>query len=877
MNLPIIVNVIRNPVSGKPDETFVSTNGASLEDLTPKSQGGLVVCRVNGGPDYVHRDDWSYVPQPGDLIEFIEYPKGDPITWLVIGLLAVAAFTVIRALKQPDLSEVDTANRVFNTNLSGNRAKPDSPIPKICGRMQYTPPFAATPYQEYVDNDQYYYAIFAVGVGNHTIEQDMIDDTPISHFNDVLVHKYLPPGTPPSSVNPSVVTAAEVSGQEMLTDKVVGPFTGCGPHFQGSKIGIDIVAPRGLGQQSGSSMASKSATFDVYFRPVDQFGAASASWALLATETVTAATTTPQRWSFLYDLPEACRPQVRLIRTDIKSESIQDAHEIQWDALRIYLSSPIATLNPNVAHYEVVMRASEQLNETTQRMITLIGIGHVRTLNAELQWQPEVESRNGAWWILELATSSVWGLGMPDGQIDLQSFYDIAQIAEERKDRFDYVFDATTDAWEAMQLIATSMRAKVFRRYGVLSIARDEAASLPITAFTPRNTAPHSMTMEQTMPTTDMPDGYVVEYLDYRTWLWTPIECPCPGVTSMSNPIRVRLQGITGYYHARREGAYLAAKLLYRRRNVHCVTEMHGMLPSYFAPVRWMPDVYGYGQAGDVISWDSTTRKMILSEVPNFVSGAAHYVRLQRDDGSLTSPISVTQGATDIEIVLMSDPDFHPVFDDGTREATKFMFGQLETMDELVRVTSVSDGGQTEEGAPLLNIEGEIDDDRVHTADAEWLGLDEPPISEADDPDNPDILPLASIRDLVIQDTRGYDSLALYRLENNGSAVYATTLSGGSIPGEWLTKPNPAVAGEYEAMASIVETFSYGDMYTGPALYGSSSPLDTWLPLDVTREWRLWGSIGHIVLNVQIRLKSTEVLQDSAIIELRNIPADSGD
>jgi hypothetical protein len=208
-----------------------------------------------------------------------------------------------------------------------------------------------------------------------------------------------------------------------------------------------------------------------------------------------------QRYSNKYTLLTPGRVQVRVTRTDARSTNNRDLHDISWTGLRAYLAEP-ATLNAFVAHYEIVMRASEQLSSLSQRSISFIVRAKTYTWSpiASPVWEGPVHTRNPAWWLLDIATDPIWGLGLPDEFIDFQSFYELSAIWDARQDHFDFVFDQTTDGWDAMQTIARAGRARVFRRNGILTIARDAYDTLPVTALTPHNTVPGSMVMTSRCP-----------------------------------------------------------------------------------------------------------------------------------------------------------------------------------------------------------------------------------------------------------------------------------------------------------------------------------------------------------------------------------------
>jgi hypothetical protein len=908
-----VLGVSTNPLIGlRPSDMQHVPVGVPLRDLAPTPRG-LLVCRLNG--EWLLREGWDRPSRADDVIEWYDVPQDkedfrsilqiaaivvsffNPAAgaWLMAASMAYNMLVPPTALKPPPKPE-QTGDGA-TTGLAGNEARLDQPIPKTCGRREFNPPLACQPYLEfrskagepdpYLDNEQYFFALFAVGIGDHDVVAK-IGNTPVSRFADVVTAQYLAPGEAPSTVEANVTTAGEVAGQVLESGQYVGGFSACAPNRRCSAIGVDIMAPRGLGRESALTV-----TWRVEYRPINDFGQLLGSWSPLGSEqSRTAFTSSPQRWSVRYEINPPARVEVRVVRTDIKDEDPVALHELVWQGLRAYLDEE-APLNEHCAHYEVVLRASSQLSAGSSRDVRLITEAKCRTLNASLEWQAEVHTRNPAWWILDLATSDTWGMDKPDARVDLQSFYDLAQTCDARQDRFDWVFDSTVNAWDAMQLIARSCRSRVFRRNGVISVARDELADLPVTAFTPRNCQP-GMAIEEILRSRVSPDGVVVEYQDHRTWEWTPIECPCPGVgTNMANPILRRLEGVTGATHAEREGLYEAANLLYRQRVASWTTEMQGMLPAYMSPVDFLPDIEGYGHSGDVAYWDNTTLVMGLSEPPDF-SGGALYLTLIRDDGTLTTPVLVTPGPTDYDITLPAAPDFSLVLSSGTRERPKYLLG----VKELVKVIAIEDGGKSDGGAQLYRLTGVVDDDRVHEADVHLLpgpGDIQDPVgapNDADDDTGAGTISIVSIaphqivhRTIYIADaTTGYEI---------GADGFATANPGGDYFREWMLfgEIEPSVAALYQVRATYTGAVAehltgFGDslsLVQGTAHAPTSGTLDTWLGCETSPSWELYLPAGVDVfvfwdceLFIEIREISTGIVQDSARIMLSSEHTNDG-
>lgn len=846
-----------------PDAIVAISSGASLHvpalsqveagcTIWQTAPPGVHVCRLNGL--WLSRRDWDRVLDEGDVVEWHEVPQdrntlrtalqiavaiaaiyvpGAQVLALqgwqaaaasvaisTIGNLAVNALLPIQ---QQQMNNGAAPDATYSTALAGNQARLYGPIPKILGAHQFYPPFACQPYTRFDDNDQYYYALFAVGVGGHDVIRAQIDDTDLNRFADVLVSRYLPPGTAPSDVIPSVVTAPEVVGAEMQSGRYIGGFAACGPRLVANSIEIDVVAPRGLIDSAGG----KSVSWRVESRPIDDFGSPLAPWSVLANETRSANTNTAQRWTSAYTISPAARVEVRAVRTDTKDTAATAAHEIQWAGLRAFLT-PVAPLNPNVAHYELVMRASEQLSGLSQRRFALIVAGHARTWSPATGWGAYAATRNPAWLLAELWSNPVWGEGLPDSRIDLPSLAALAATCEARQDRCDYVLAETMDAWECAQLIARTARARVFRRGGVYTVARDQLATLPATAFSPRNCTPGSMSMSETVFTPESPDGLVVEYFDNRSWEWREVLQPLPGVTTVTRPAIIRLQGVTGLQHARREALYEAAALLYRTRSVGCVTEMQGMLPAYLQAVLWQPDMAGYGSTGDVAGQAGAV--LTLSEP---VPADSTRISLIRDDGTLWTADGSRAGEYTFQAA--SVPPFALNIDGGLRERTKYLIGVpgvLGRQAEVVRIAAISDGGREGE-AQLWRIDATIDDDRVHTADLALLpgaGVVQDPIDDGSTSGEgaAGIIVVLNNGEWEAGAVGGQVATCSITLSNTGTLVAQLGPITSTVPGQW-TPAAPLSASEaalWEVRAQLIDG-------TAP----TSGTLNAWLPLSSSVTW----------------------------------------
>lgn len=750
---PASMVVCDNPLM-PPREGVLTTIGTPLWELAPATQSPLML-RVNG--QWLMRSHWWRPVLPGDVIEWHVIAMGGGgsrtllqiilavasayvggLPGLVLNLVGNALINALIPIQQPTQGTTQSPGSVYTVATSANQARLNQPIPVLYGRNLTYPDYAGQPYAEYANNDQFFYAVYTIGQGSYNIERLQIDDTPINHFQDVT-YEVLPPGVQPTIARANVVTAPEVAGQDMKSGLRIGGFAACGPKSLCSAIGIDIVFQKGLGLANDAGVIGNlSATVQIDARNIDDFGVATGAWYSLGTETITRATSTPQRVTFSYTLPggyvqpfaggfrfvvgPGARIEVRVTRTDVRNDNIRALHDMAWGGLRAYLTAA-APLCATATHLAVRIRASEQLSGLSQRKIGIISRRKLRTWAANV-WGPEIETRNPFWARLDKLTNTTYGDGLADSRIDLQTHADLAAVADARQDRLDIVFDSKVTSIDADRTMLMVCRSVPFQRAGVMTVARDSLQTLPVTAYTSRDIVPGSMTINYSLATELTADAVIVEYFDNRSWDWREVLCKAPGVTTPVNAVRQRIMGITGAKHAEREGLYMAAQNVYRRKFPKWTTEMQGLLPAYGSPVMFAPALPGWGQAGDVAFWNSNTLVMGLTEPAVFTAGVNHFISIVRDDGSVTPAIAVTPGPTEYDVVLASAPlmadnvtVFPLVLDDANRERSKFVFGASGQHRIMVRVLGIRKNGKTKEGAQLVEMSSVADDVRVHTVD----------------------------------------------------------------------------------------------------------------------------------------------------------------
>lgn len=707
---------------------------------------------------------------------------------LIGNALISAVLTPSSSSNQPD-----KGSSVYNVDTQGNQAKIFSPIPVQYGRVKAFPDYAAQPYVRYhtgdeewvqiqlkggyandpggsitvtgndtptrgdiipvsyapagtkiysrnvaqtywrasPDGDQFYYALFCLGQGEYEVESIMIADAPIESFEDVLVSRILEPGQKPSYVDPCTVSSEAVAGQSLDKGEYVGPFPVCGPTRRTSMISFDIVFPQGLCRIDDKGKArGRSVQIVADIAPYSDDNVQTGPWTNVFQHNIDASSLTPQRRTFDIGV-QSGRYIIRIRRGDVRDkEDSRDMSSAQWAALRAKLDDP-APLCPTATHYELVMRASEQLSSLSQRKISIIATRKVRNFDGEL-----VPSRSPLLALLDKWRDNVYGDGLPADRIDMDTLRILDALATRRRDQFDFRFESRVTSEEADQVIAKVLRSVVLQRNGVKTIVRDGLVDLPLTAFNETNITENSASIEYVQVTEETADGVIAEYFDKNSWDWEEVECPAPGFTytssthpgydpslpRMENPARIRLEGITERHHAQREGTYFAYTNALRRRFVSWKTEMQGILVHYGAPVMFASTLYNSESGGEVIDYRESDGAIRLSS--DVSSGNSRLVFMNAN-GSMSNPFSFSS-LGDGWVRLHGDSPMVN-WGDYASERTRYVVLVGEMNRHLVKIISLEPRGMSNTGAPEYELRGVVDVPEVHTADEQFLpGPDNP-------------------------------------------------------------------------------------------------------------------------------------------------------
>lgn len=702
------------------------------------------VCTVNARP--LLRAEWqTYVMQDGDIVQFVAL-AGEPLTifYVVAAIVSIgtAIYTLANLPKPRTPGQTPEASPVYSLAGQQNQVRLQNPIEVPYGRVRLWPSYAARPYNKYIDNEQFLYQLFCLGQGKYDIEGVFIEDTPIDNFQEVE-YEFYGPGDAVTLFANDVVTSVEVANIELKGTNESGydwsgPFVANPANTTTTSLEIDIVFPAGLyysNDEGGLDSLTVTAVFE--YRPIDNAGSPTGSWATLATISKTLATVTPQRFTVAATVSSG-RYEVRAHRTNDKNTSARAGNTMQWGALRAIL--PETTDFGAVTLLAVKIRATNNLNDQSSSRINVVTTRMLPTWDGS-SWTTEVATRSPVWAFCDVFRNAIYGGRLPDNYLDMTALAEMDALLDGLGIYFDWVFEQRTSVWEAATAIARVGRCSPLLNGSRITMVRDEAKTLPVAVFNAENIVEGSFRWDIKLFEVGNNDSVEVEYIDPTTWKQETIICTLPDGT-YNNPEQIKLAGCTDRDWAYREGLYLAAVQKYSREKITFQTGLEGYIPTFGDLISVVHDIPRWGQGGYVVGIRDTTVQL---SVPVTFGGGTHYIVLRNKDGSAAGPYQVTAGGAD-NVVVLATTIPNDFFFDYQHEPPYFQFGAADEWARLCLVRGIRPQGDT------IEIECAPYDVRMYEFDEEIA----PPVGSIGQPLIPALPVVHGLRILGIPDVKNF-------------------------------------------------------------------------------------------------------------------------
>lgn len=693
--LPCIEPVERlTPKRGETISAFVSRSGWQARGLP-------VVCTIveNGVARPVFQREWRRKIKPSDQLVFIARPSDAPggggggsrsIGALVAMVAVIAIATILTgptgflattAAFGPTALAVTGALIVaggsflishflgpksgakgkeedpLSIALSGNKARPQQPIPVHYGRLKFNPDFASPPWGDFSGSDQIFHGLYCLGAGEFEVEEIGIGGIPVWTAEDGVAPEFptfkfqiAEPDEEVTLFPTNVAVAPDVTGQELDTT-FTGPFIVNTPGSVGKELAIDLVWPGGSFTMDGSNTRPATTTIVTEYRYVTDVGTpvGAGTWLTAFSRTYTMEIKVAVRKTERVTLPTAGRVQVRVKRTTAAGTT--GANGVVWAGARLYIQGPNA--RPKVTQLAIQLKADKSLSQYNSQQIYVIATRKIPVWTGA-SWTTQA-SRNPVWAAVDMWWNSDYGASQSRDNIDLPELASKAAAADTRGDTFNHRFVSEATVLDALTVILRSMLAQPVYVWDRFTISRDEPRDLPRIQLTDFDIVRGSLSLTYSMQDEQTSDGTIVEYLEEE--IWGRADVPSTATLSeLVHPARVQIEGVTNRRQATLCARYLAACNRYRRVIASVQVEAEGKLLRRGDLVALQSEMpASWGQAFRVDTYDIATRRLTFHDAAIWGTGN-HYVRIKTPTGESFGPVKVARGTADnIAIVDTTD------------------------------------------------------------------------------------------------------------------------------------------------------------------------------------------------------------------------------
>lgn len=609
---------------------------------------------------------------------------------MVTAGIMVAGTMVIGAIFPPALpssgyGNMAAASPTYSLTGGSNRARPYEPIPVVFGVHRLFPDLGNRPYTEFRGEDQYLFQIFNLGLSTLSLSGWSIGSTPITNYTDYTW--YQPDSNGKITAFPGNVDTA--SGAVLTQAASWVTRTTSSSTYQ---IGLDVQATLYYGNDQGG-LDQRTATLEVQIAV-----AGSGNWQTPSTIaaqgagasitgnviTMTGASQTPRR-ATIFITPDAPGIyDVRMRRTSADSTITREKTDTSWDSIKSYQSDTASYVGQNRVGLSI--RASEQLNGALQQ-ISVLASAQATYWNGT-SWVTGPTS-NPAHWFADFAHGRkdstgrlVYGLGMPDSQIDLAALNSWAAYCATESLSCNMVLDSQQTAADMLSIIARCGLASPSWGSGRLGVVWDTRNAAPVAAFGMANIVRGTFTVSYI--TEQLAEEIVVRFVNPdKDWAQDEVRVTVPGVASPQLVSTVELMGCTSQTMAGKYSNYLAAQQFYRRRRITWETDFEGFVCQRGDVVLLSHDLTQWGYSGRAVAISGNTITLDRT-VPR--SGGADYLMLRQPNGTMTT-YTVSAGSGDSDTLTLTST---PAFQSGMLAMDHiWSFSPLATPGKLVKITTV--------------------------------------------------------------------------------------------------------------------------------------------------------------------------------------------
>lgn len=725
------------------------------------------------------RERWGE-PVSENAIVIITHEIGvAAIVLLVVAVALAVAVYFFLEIPQPINADQQEGDSAYTLRGQKNQIRLGEAVEKCYGKTRHWPNYMAKPYNQFIGNDQYLFALLCVGLGKYNIHQINVEDTAIENFEDIEFEIY-EPGESVTLFPTNVQTSTEVQGVEMFGpneaeyESWIGPFAAVEAGSKAYRIEIDISCRQGLYRiDSKGKQKSASVTGEFQYRKINDSGEALGSWLPLVAVARTLNSQDPQRMTFGANVSPG-RYEVRGVRTNNKSTSYKYRDTLHWEGLRTFCES---TQNfGNVTLLAIKARASNNLNDSSKSAFNVISTSILPIYDLETGEWTDTETRNPIWAFCDIIRAG-YGRNITTRFLDMQKLSAVAAELESEAVTFDWVFDQKGTVWAALQTVLTVARCVPVVPSGLISVVRDEETTIPTLGFNAHNIVKDSLSVMTKIANYGEHDGLEVEYINQDTWDRETAICLLDSDKGL-NLKQIKLPGCTNRNFAYRWGLYQRAVELYQTDNIVFETGMEGATAAFgdLIAIRHetIPSEFDFVETesgrlpGDAFTVEGGFSVVQLSTAPTFEPGETYRLSIRDKQGVVRGPYQCTQHLSDSNKVVLEVLLTESNFEVGEGEENPLYWFGISGRDyTLAKIVKMEPSGSDN-----IKITSVIYDSRLYQFDE----LIAPPIgSEFNTPEAPGLPEIENL--IVTQDPESLSEVIVSWKPAFGATAYIVRTS----------------------------------------------------------------------------------------------------
>lgn len=488
----------------------------------------------------------------------------------------------------------------------------------------------------------------------------------------------------------------------------VGDFLCVPSNATALDVGLDFIFPRGLGTMNkNGDINARTCEWQVRVRP-EGTNQAYQTHKL----TLTKGDNTPQRITVWLSEEMGLAPGrwevgCRRLSTVTKATKVFD--EVQWMGLKSVIQKTYTNEKESIITLKIKATNSLSQQANSQYWNDSTRILPVRQDDGRYVEEP---TRSIADAVIDACRNDVYGAGLEDDAIDLDTLLAYRDKWESRGDKCDGLFDQPTTFWEALRRLLETGRAYPRIELGTVSMWRDEPRETLCKPYSPVNMTPDSFSVDIDMVKEDDYDGVEVEWFNPQSRKSETLLCTLPGQNGY-NPNPLKLNFVTNEEQAKREGLFHAAVQAYRRTNIDFTTDMDGWESNYGDVIPVAHDAVSWGASGQVIETLKAAdgnQYLQLSGLLEWEPGKQHYLLFNRGNKGTHGPYRVEPTEAPDIVILVDEPTEKIIaVGEKGKKPSEYMFGQADTMYKKCILQQVKQKGEFEVGCAAIEDDPRVD------------------------------------------------------------------------------------------------------------------------------------------------------------------------